>query len=167
MEWNITNEINDFFFLFSKGGYDTCKLGDFPNLRSLFISMSYNRHKRPIRDLVAFLSKADNSTLGTLEELKVLFRHDVPNPQLEEASEDTLFMLQHRDWEIMEHTLILSLFPALCKLHLGFRPKDVETFMNEKLVLDLHSSLSRLMPTLYAMVDLTIEMFDGKFYASL
>jgi hypothetical protein len=139
--------------------YDTCDLCNFPNLRSLLISIPYNRHKRPIRDLVTFLSKSDNSTL---EELKILFRHDIQAFQHEKSAEDTMHMFQHKDWRIMEHKLSpLNLFPALRKLYLGLRPKDVGTFMNEPLRLSCISSLGQLMPTLCTMMNPTIEVFDG------
>lgn len=149
---------------FSKADYDTCDLRNFPNLRSLLISISYNRHKQPIRDLATFLSKSDklNSTPSTLEELKVLFRHDVQALQHERSPKDTMHMFQHRDWKIMEHKLRpFNLFPTLRKLRLGLRPKDVGTFMSEPLRLRCISSLSQLMPTLCAVMDPTIEVFDG------
>ena len=67
----------------------------------------------------------------------------------------------------MEHKLSpLSLFPALRKLCLGIRPKDVGTFMNEALRLNCISSLGRLMPNLCAMVNPTIEVFDGMSFLS-
>ena len=155
-----TNQI--FFFFFSKVDYDTCNLCNFPNLRSLLISVPYNRHKRPIRDLVTFLSKSDNSTPSTLEELKILFRHDIQALQHERSAEDTMHMFQHKDWRIMEHKLSpLNLFPALRKLCLGLRPKDVGTFMNEPLRLGCISSLGQLMPTLCTIMNATIEVFDG------
>ena len=55
----------------------------------------------------------------------------------------------------------LNLFPTLGKLRLGLRPKDVMTFMSEPLRLSCISSLGQLMPSLYAVMDLTIEVFDG------
>lgn len=62
----------------------------------------------------------------------------------------------------MERTLIhFNLFPGLCKLVLGLRPRDVERFINERLIINLHLSLGKLMPTLYAMMNPTIEMLDG------
>jgi len=62
----------------------------------------------------------------------------------------------------MEHKLSpLNLFPTLGKLRLGLRPKDVETFMSETLRLRCISSLVQLMPTLYAVMDPTIEVFNG------
>ena len=71
-------------------------------------------------------------------------------------------MFQHKDWKIMEHKLsALNLFPALRKLRLGLRPKDVGTFMSEPLRLSCISSLGQLMPTLCAATDPTIEVFDG------
>jgi len=66
----------------------------------------------------------------------------------------------------MEHKLLspsLNLFPTLCKLRLGLRPKDVGTFMSEPLRLSCISSLGQLMPTLSAVVDPTIELFDDRF----
>jgi hypothetical protein len=62
----------------------------------------------------------------------------------------------------MEYKLChLNLFPRLGKLRLGLRPKDVETFMSEPLRLSCISSLGQLMPILYAVMDPTIEIFDG------
>ena len=62
----------------------------------------------------------------------------------------------------MEHILSpLRLFPTLGKLRLGLRPKDVGTFMSEPLRLSCISSLGQLMPTLCALMDPTIEIFDG------
>ena len=55
----------------------------------------------------------------------------------------------------------LNLFPTLGKLRLGLRPKDVMTLMSEPLRLNCISSLGQLMPTLYAVMDITIEVFDG------
>ena len=146
---------------FSKADYDSCNLLNFPSLRSLLISISYNRHKRPIRDLATFLSKSD-SIPSTLEELKILFRHDVQALQHEKSPQDTMHMFQHKDWKIMEHKLSpLNLFPTLSKLRLGLRPKDVGTYMSETLRLSCISSLGQLMPTLCAAMDPTIEVFDG------
>ena len=148
----------------SKADYDTCNLRVFPNLRSLLISTSYNRHKQPIRDLATFLSKPDDSTPSKLEELKILFRHDVQALQHERSPQDTMHMFQHKDWKIMEQKLKpLNLFPTLGKLRLGLRPKDVMTFMSEPLRLSCISSLGQLMPTLYAVMEITIEVFDGMF----
>lgn len=147
---------------FSEVDYDVCNLCNFPNLRSLLISLSYNCRKRPIRDLATFLSKSDSSTPSTLEELRILFRHEVQALQLEILPQDTLYLFQHKDWRIVEHELgLLNLFPALRKLCLGLRPKDVGAFMNESLRLRCISSLGQLMPTLYAMMGPTIEVFDG------
>jgi len=150
--------------------YDKCNLRDFSNLRSLLISISYNRHKRPIWDLATFLSKSDdNSTTttpssSTLEELKILFRHDVPALQHEKSPQGIMHMFQHKDWKIMEHKLCsLNLFPTLGKMRLGLRPKDVGTFMSEHLKLSCISSLGQLMPTLYALMDPSIEVFDDRF----
>ena len=146
----------------SKEDYDICNTLNFPNLRSLLISTSYNRHKRPIRHLATFLSKSDDSTPSTLEELKILFRHDVQALQHEKSPHDTMHMFQHKDWKIMEQKLSpLNLFPTLGKLRLGLRPIDVMTFMSEPLRLSCISSLGQLMPSLYAVMDLTIEVFDG------
>jgi len=68
----------------------------------------------------------------------------------------------------------LKLFPTLSRLRLGLRPKDVGMFMSEPLRLGCISSLGQLMPTLYAVMDPTIEVFDGmsfigsqQFYYSL
>ena len=73
-----------------------------------------------------------------------------------------MHMFQHKDWKIMEHKLSpLNLFPSLGKLRLGLRPKDVGTFMSETLRLSCMLSLGQRMPTLYAMMDPTIEVFDG------
>ena len=128
----------------------------------MLISISYNRHKRPIRDLATFLSKSDDSTPSTLEELKILFRHDVQALQHERSPQDTMHMFQHKDWKIMEHKLCpLKFFPTLAKLRLGLRPKDVGTFMSEPLRISCILSLGQLMPTLYATMDPTIEVFDG------
>lgn len=152
------------FFFFFEAGYDTCNLCNFANLRSLLLStsISYSRRQRPIRDLATFFSKSDNSTPSTLEELKILFRQDVPGLR-HQKSEDTMHIFQHQDWRIMEHKLSdLNLFPALHKLCIGLRPKDVGTFMNEPLRLALKSSLGNLMPKLYTMIK--IEVFDGMFF---
>lgn len=74
-----------------------------------------------------------------------------------------MHIFQHQDWRIMEHKLSdLNLFPALHKLCIGLRPKDVGTFMNEPLRLALKSSLGNLMPKLYTMIN--IEVFDGMFF---
>ena len=73
-----------------------------------------------------------------------------------------MHMFQHKDWKILEQKLSpLNLFPTLGKLRLGLRPKDVMTFMSEPLRLSCISSLGQLMPSLYAVMDLTIEVFDG------
>ncbi|KAF8805335.1 hypothetical protein BYT27DRAFT_7193076 [Phlegmacium glaucopus] len=145
-------------------GYKMCNLGDFPCLRSLLISISYDRHKRPIRELATFLSKSDTSTPRTLEVLKILIRHDVPELQLEKSFEDTIRMFQHIDWKIMEQTLINHhLFPALCNFGLGLRHKDVGTFMNDHLMHNLYWSLAKLMPTLCVSMNPTIEVFDDRF----
>ena len=61
----------------AKADYDICNTLNFPNLRTLLISTSYNRHKRPIRHLATFPFKSDDSTPSTLEELKNPFIHDV------------------------------------------------------------------------------------------
>ena len=132
----------------------------------MLISISYNRHwhKRPIRDLAIFLSRSDDSTPSTLEELKILFRHDDSDQALqdEKSPQDAMHIFQHKDWKIMEHKLSpLNLFPTLGKLRLGLRPKDVETFMSETLRLSCISSLVQLIPTLYAAMDPTIEVFNG------
>jgi hypothetical protein len=149
-------------FSLSKVDYDACNLRNFPNLRSLLISVSYNRHKRPIRDLTIFLFKSGEATPSTLEELKILFRHDVQALQHEKSPQDTMHMFQHKDWKFMEHKLSpLNMFPKLSKLRLGLRPKDVGMFMNEPLRLGCISSLGQLMPTLYVSMNLTIEVFDG------
>ena len=81
----------------AKADYDICNTLNFPNLRSLLISTSYNRHKRPIRHLATFLSKSDDSTPSTLEELKILFRHDVQALRHEKSPHDTMHMFQHKD----------------------------------------------------------------------
>ena len=72
-------------------------------------------------------------------------------------------MFQHTDWKFLDHIKLspLNLFPRLGKLRLGLRPKDVETFMSEPLRLNCLSSLGQLMPTLYTVMDTTIEVFDG------
>jgi hypothetical protein len=80
-----------------------------------------------------------------------------------------MHMFQNKDWKFMENKLSpLNLFPALGKLRLGLRPKDVGTFMSEPLRHSCILSLGQLMPTLCAVMDPTIEVFDGmSFYTFL
>ncbi|KDR68561.1 hypothetical protein GALMADRAFT_146218 [Galerina marginata CBS 339.88] len=142
--------------------YDLCDLNLFPNLRTLFISASYNRLRRPIVALSHFLSRSPSRS--TLEELKILFRQDVPEFEEEKSSQELTRICTNRDWRVLEQKLTLhNQFSSLRKMILVFRPKDVTTFMSEYLRLSLHLSLVEVMPKLYALTSPTIEVNDDRF----
>ena len=141
-------------------GYELCNLDKFPSLRTLLITLSYNRHHRPINVLAKFISQCTKES--SLEDLKILFRHDVPALEREKGSQDLERLCINKDWQLLERSLLSrKLFPSLKKMSILFRPKDVTTFLSEQLLNSLHLFLVQGMPALYRLTNPTIAMFDG------
>ncbi|KAF8910479.1 hypothetical protein CPB84DRAFT_1763787 [Gymnopilus junonius] len=146
----------------SEKEYDLCDLKRFPNLCTLFISGTYSRSRRPIFSLSRFLSRSGKSS--KLEELKILLRQDVPEFEAIRSTQELERICMSRDWRELEQKLTIRCqFPALRKMSLAFRPKDMTIFLNEYLTMSLHLCLVQAMPTLYALTNPTIEVYDDRF----
>ncbi|KAF9475966.1 hypothetical protein BDN70DRAFT_935458 [Pholiota conissans] len=148
--------------LLHQWAYDFYNSDDFPKVENLFISVSYNRHLRPIQALASFLSKFKSQ--NALEELTVLFRLDVPQLEHENNSQWLERICNNHDWKLVEEQCVVSgRFSALRKITIAFRPKDVKNFMSTYLAATMPVFLVSLMPKLSALTSPTIEFCEDQF----
>ncbi|KAH9481147.1 hypothetical protein JR316_0005667 [Psilocybe cubensis] len=144
-------------------GHKFCSLGDFPELRILKLSISYDSF-RPLHVLALFLSKSQPAK--KLAEISIHLRLDAEN--FERSSQELTRICSNKDWQLVQQTLIMeAAFPSLSKLNIVFRPKDVATFISDYLNLSLNLCLLKSMPTLYAQTHPKIDIYDAEEHSIL
>ncbi|PPR00108.1 hypothetical protein CVT24_008964 [Panaeolus cyanescens] len=160
-------------------GLDLCSFDDFPTLKSLIISQSFNQSERhPIHKLLPFFFKTENTS--KLEDLQLHYRCESPYANsCEMTQQDARRLIVSAEWRRLEACLLWNQhldgsgskfngepdtkYPLLRSVAVVLRPDDVAPFMTTNLEASLNVSLTGIVPRLHKATNIRVRINNDRF----